>query len=94
MSLRVTSSLRGESGVTLLELLHAGVPPVAESAVTVPADMMAIGESPDGLLMFRRGYFDWGRKLPRHQASINLKNASSLVKTGQNPSKSACRVAI
>lgn len=51
---------------------HVGVVPVAESGVAVPADMMAIGDSLDGLLELRRYYLDWGQGLARHQATINV----------------------
>jgi prepilin-type N-terminal cleavage/methylation domain-containing protein len=60
-----------------------GSPPVAESAVAVPADMMAIGDSIDGMLIFRRWlmefsrYPGWdrtqfGRASGRHQGCINV----------------------
>lgn len=54
----------------------ADFPPVAESGVAVPADMMAIGDSLDGLLIFRRYYHPevdkFGVGLARHQGSINV----------------------
>ena len=60
-----------------------GSPPVPESSVAVPADMMAIGDSIDGMVLFRRWLQEWthfrdfdrtqfGRAIDRHQGSINV----------------------
>jgi len=60
-----------------------GLPPVPESGVAVPADMMAIGDSIDGMVIFRRWLLEWnrfrdwdrtkfGRASDRHQGSINV----------------------
>src|SRR5439155_7490296 len=59
----------------------AGLPPVAERGVAVPADMMAIGDSIDGLLLFRRWLLEFGggrapkqfaRAADRHQGRVNV----------------------
>lgn len=58
-------------------------PPVAETGVVAPADMMAIGDSIDGRVIFRRWLMEWsrfrdfdrarfGRSSDRHQGSINV----------------------
>jgi prepilin-type processing-associated H-X9-DG protein/prepilin-type N-terminal cleavage/methylation domain-containing protein len=60
-----------------------GSPPVAEPGVAVPADMMAIGDSIDGMVIFRRWLLEFnrfpgwdrtqfGRASDRHQGSINV----------------------
>ena len=60
-----------------------GLPPVAESGVAVPADMMAIGDSIDGMVIFRRWLLEWSRfrdwdrthfrrASDRHQGRINV----------------------
>jgi len=60
-----------------------GSPPVAESGVAAPADMMAIGDSIDGMVIFRRWLLEFGRypgwdrtrfgrASDRHQGSINI----------------------
>ena len=60
-----------------------GSPPVRESGVAVPADMMAIGDSIDGTVIFRRWLMEWsrfrdfdrarfGRATDRHQGGINV----------------------
>jgi prepilin-type processing-associated H-X9-DG protein len=60
-----------------------GSPPVPESGVAVPTDMMAIGDSIDGGVIFRRWLMEWtrfrdfdrtrfGRATDRHQGSINV----------------------
>lgn len=60
-----------------------GLPPVSESGVSVPADMMAIGDSVDGTLIFRRWLMEWdrfrdfdrarfGHATDRHQGGINV----------------------
>ncbi len=60
-----------------------GLPPVPESGVAVPADMMAIGDSIDGMVIFRRWLLEWGRypgwertqfgrASDRHQGSVNV----------------------
>jgi len=60
-----------------------GLPPVPESNVAVPADMMAIGDSIDGMVIFKRWllefskFTDWsrtdfGRASDRHQGNVNV----------------------
>ena len=60
-----------------------GSAPVAESGVAVPADMMAIGDSIDGMVIFKRWllefskFTDWsrtdfGRASDRHQGNVNV----------------------
>jgi len=60
-----------------------GSPPVPESGVVVPADMMAVGDSIDGTVIFRRWLMEWsrfrdfdrgrfGHATDRHQGSINV----------------------
>jgi len=60
-----------------------GSPPVPEPGVAVPADMMAIGDSIDGIVIFRRWLMEFGRypgwnraqfgrASDRHQGSINV----------------------
>jgi prepilin-type N-terminal cleavage/methylation domain-containing protein/prepilin-type processing-associated H-X9-DG protein len=60
-----------------------GLPPVPESGIAVPADMMAIGDSIDGIVIFRRWLLEWGRypgwertqfgrASDRHLGSINV----------------------
>ena len=60
-----------------------GFPPVTEPSVVVPADMMAIGDSIDGMVIFRRWLMEWtrfrdfdrtkfGYASDRHQGSINV----------------------
>jgi len=60
-----------------------GSPPVAEPGVAVPADMMAIGDSIDGMLLFRRWLMEFGkypgwdrrqfgRASDRHQGRVNV----------------------
>jgi len=60
-----------------------GFPPVAEPTVAAPADMMAIGDSIDGTVIFRRWLQEWtrfrdfdrtkfGRASDRHQGGINV----------------------
>lgn len=51
---------------------HIGEAPIAESGVAIPSEMMAIGDSLDGMLIFRRFYNNWGQALTRHQGTINV----------------------
>jgi len=61
----------------------AASPPVTEPGVAVPADMMAIGDSIDGMVIFRRWLLEFGkypgwdrtqfgRARDRHQGSVNV----------------------
>src|SRR5439155_10639719 len=60
-----------------------GSPPVPEPAVAVPADMMAIGDSIDGTVVFQRWLLEFnkfpgwartqfGRASDRHQGRVNV----------------------
>ena len=55
-----------------------GSPPVPEPGVAVPADMMAIGDSIDGMVILRRWLREFGAPPPpwraaeRHQGRINV----------------------
>jgi prepilin-type N-terminal cleavage/methylation domain-containing protein/prepilin-type processing-associated H-X9-DG protein len=55
-----------------------GLPPVPEPGVAVPADMVAIGDSIDGMVLFRRWLREFGAPPPpwraaeRHQGRINV----------------------
>jgi prepilin-type N-terminal cleavage/methylation domain-containing protein/prepilin-type processing-associated H-X9-DG protein len=60
-----------------------GSQPVPETGVAIPAEMMAIADSIDGMVLFRRWLMEWGRypgwnrrqfgrASDRHQGSINV----------------------
>lgn len=60
-----------------------GFPPLREAGVAAPADMMAIGDSIDGTVIFQRWLMEWsrfrdfgrtqfGRATDRHQGCINV----------------------
>jgi prepilin-type processing-associated H-X9-DG protein len=64
--------LDGAYNVTLEEYQRSEC--LADSVVVVPAEMMAIGDSLDGLFVFRRYYNSWvdkHKQSPRHQDNLN-----------------------
>jgi len=80
-----TTNLLGLDGLPAHQPISkiVGLPPVVESGVAVPADMMAIGDSIDGMVIFRRWLQEWsrfrdwdrtqfGRASDRHQGRINV----------------------
>ena len=53
------------------DLVSGARTPIAESEVTAPSDMMAIGES-DGLIFMRSELYDFPNMLLRHQNNANV----------------------
>jgi len=53
------------------DLVSGARAPIAESEVTAPSDMMAIGES-DGLIFMRSELYDFPKMLLRHQNNANV----------------------
>jgi prepilin-type processing-associated H-X9-DG protein len=68
--------LDGVRNIPLAAAKRASAAPAVESSVAVPAEMMAIGDSLDGLLIFRRFYQPFADKFgvgsTRHQGRINV----------------------
>jgi prepilin-type processing-associated H-X9-DG protein len=73
----VTNSfgLDGVRNIRIAVAKRASAAPAVESSVAVPAEMMAIGDCLDGLLIFRRFFLPFVDKFgvgsTRHQGSIN-----------------------